>query len=242
MAIVFCGLCQKKLNAPDSFAGKKAKCPGCGSSVQIPVNIGVTSQTVMPDDTEIKIESTSKTIADALFDKKTVYTRNNLVPGERILGVAQISMISLLVGIAIALVVFLGLAAFIAMALVSDAPRGTNTDGTFLFAFIFLSIIFLLPVALFSFLRYKDIKTREVIFTDKRFLMKIGWLSVRTVEITLDKIESVSIQQGVVAKYLGYGSIIVNGTGQQTIDAHYIENPLGFRRKLLEAQNLYKRV
>ena len=31
-----CTWCGKKINAGDAFAGKSAKCPGCGGVVQVP--------------------------------------------------------------------------------------------------------------------------------------------------------------------------------------------------------------
>lgn len=34
---VTCSACQKKINAPERYAGKRAKCPGCGAAIAIPV-------------------------------------------------------------------------------------------------------------------------------------------------------------------------------------------------------------
>lgn len=36
MISVVCPNCDKKIKAPDKYAGKKAKCPGCSSAINIP--------------------------------------------------------------------------------------------------------------------------------------------------------------------------------------------------------------
>ncbi len=45
----------------------------------------------------------------------------------------------------------------------------------------------------------------------------------------LDKIESVKVKQGVIERMLGYGTVIVTGTGASNEVFQNIENPLAFR-------------
>jgi len=52
---VECGGCGKGIKAPDKFAGKSAKCPGCGESIAIPA--GQTDDgfdDIMPEEPEEK--------------------------------------------------------------------------------------------------------------------------------------------------------------------------------------------
>jgi uncharacterized membrane protein YdbT with pleckstrin-like domain len=72
--------------------------------------------------------------------------------------------------------------------------------------------------------------TSEFVVTDKKVVVKVGWLSVRTIEINRAKIESVDVTQGLLGRLVGCGSITVVGTGATREPFRDIENPLEFRR------------
>jgi uncharacterized membrane protein YdbT with pleckstrin-like domain len=86
-------------------------------------------------------------------------------------------------------------------------------------------------VALFQVVHYK---TAEFAVTDKRVLMKTGVLRRRSLEINLAKIESVAVDQGILGRILGYGTIIVRGTGGTQEPFRRIADPMGFRRHVQE--------
>ena len=58
-------------------------------------------------------------------------------------------------------------------------------------------------------------KFSEFGITNKRLTIKTGFLSRKTLELYLSKIESVNVNQSIFGRILGYGSIGVIGTGEQ---------------------------
>ena len=79
-----------------------------------------------------------------------------------------------------------------------------------------------------------DIWTDEFVITNKRVVMKTGLISRRTLEMNLSKIESVNVEQGVLGRILGYGTIRIIGTGGTREAFPMIKRPLEFRRKFQE--------
>jgi uncharacterized membrane protein YdbT with pleckstrin-like domain len=100
-------------------------------------------------------------------------------------------------------------------------------------------IIFLAPVNVFTFWLHSLIRraTSEYAITNKRVIIKVGLISRRTLEMNLSKIESVNVSQSILARLLGYGSIVVIGTGGTREEFHDIASPLIFRRKFQELSN-----
>ena len=80
-------------------------------------------------------------------------------------------------------------------------------------------------------------KFSEFGITNKRLIIKTGILSRRTLELNLSKIESVNVNQSILGRILGYGSIGVIGTGGTKEYFISIKNPLEFRRKFQELTN-----
>ena len=80
-------------------------------------------------------------------------------------------------------------------------------------------------------------KFSEFGITNKRLIIKTGILSRRTLELNLSKIESVNVNQSILGRILGYGSIGVIGTGGTKEYFVSIKNPLEFRRKFQEITN-----
>jgi uncharacterized membrane protein YdbT with pleckstrin-like domain len=66
--------------------------------------------------------------------------------------------------------------------------------------------------------------------TNKRVLFKIGVLDTRSVELLLGKIEAISVHQSLLGRVLGYGDIVVTGSGGTHEGFKHIQAPLEFRR------------
>ncbi|MFT4032710.1 MAG: PH domain-containing protein [Siphonobacter sp.] len=81
--------------------------------------------------------------------------------------------------------------------------------------------------------------SNEFVVTNKRIVIKTGFISRNSVELNLDKVESVDVQQTFLGRILGYGTIVVNGTGTTHTGFQYIDNPLEFRRKYQEQYDQY---
>ena len=88
----------------------------------------------------------------------------------------------------------------------------------------------LLITLLFSTASYIKYNTSEFGITNKRVIVKQGLIKINTLEVFLDKIESISVYQSVTGRTLGFGTIVVSGTGG-IIDPFYkISQPLEFRK------------
>lgn len=79
---------------------------------------------------------------------------------------------------------------------------------------------------------YFKIKTSEFVVTNKRVLMKVGIINTESVEIMLQKIETIFVEQSFIDKLLKRGTIIIRGTGGTSNQYHNIDNPLEFRAKV----------
>jgi uncharacterized membrane protein YdbT with pleckstrin-like domain len=78
--------------------------------------------------------------------------------------------------------------------------------------------------------------TTELAITNKRVIAKFGLISRSTVEINLQKIESIQVNQGILGRILNYGSIVVSGAGNPQAPVPGISSPLQFRRAFIDTQ------
>ena len=77
----------------------------------------------------------------------------------------------------------------------------------------------------------------EVAVTSDRFVKKTGLISIATQEVSLVEIEKVNLEQSILGRLLGYGSIFVHGTGAGRIEVHMITDPAGLRREIQTARD-----
>ncbi len=78
--------------------------------------------------------------------------------------------------------------------------------------------------------------TTEIVVTSQRFVYKTGWISRKTQEVNLEKIEEVNLDQSVAGRLLGYGRLRIQGTGVGAIDLPLVANPLKLRRRITDAK------
>ena len=71
--------------------------------------------------------------------------------------------------------------------------------------------------------------TTEIAVTNRRIIYKRGFIERRTIEMNMDKVESVDVNQSVLGRLLDYGDIIVRGTGASLEPFRGIGAPLDFR-------------
>lgn len=91
----------------------------------------------------------------------------------------------------------------------------------------FVGICFALVSWLFAFIRRR---TTELAVTTKRVIVKTGLIKRNTSELNRDRIEGVSVNQSVLGRILGYGTITVQGTGGGIAPIKMVDNPLKFRQ------------
>jgi uncharacterized membrane protein YdbT with pleckstrin-like domain len=82
-------------------------------------------------------------------------------------------------------------------------------------------------------LRWSD----EFVVTNKRIIVKTGIFSRRTLEMNLNKIESVNVDQGIMGRMLGYGTITIIGTGGTREAFPDIADAVEFRKRFQEVSS-----
>ena len=92
-------------------------------------------------------------------------------------------------------------------------------------------ICFLVGAALFCIGLLKRNVT-EMAVTNKRVIVKTGLAERRTTEILLSRIESVVVDEPAIGRILGYGTVIVRGTGGTPEIFEKIQNPLKLREQV----------
>ncbi len=71
--------------------------------------------------------------------------------------------------------------------------------------------------------------TTETDVTNMRVVHKTGFIKRRTFEMSLDKVESVDVNQSILGRILNYGSVTVRGVGEGAETIDMIASPLDFR-------------
>lgn len=81
--------------------------------------------------------------------------------------------------------------------------------------------------------------TTELAITNKRVIAKFGLISRSTIEINVQKIESIQVNQGILGRIFNFGSIVVAGAGNPQAPVPGISQPMQFRRVFLETQEAH---
>lgn len=101
--------------------------------------------------------------------------------------------------------------------------------GLMFLAFYGLGVLFWAAAAIRYF-------TTELAITNKRVIAKFGLISRQTIEINLQKIESIQVNQGIAGRIFNFGSVIVSGAGNPQAPIPGISSPLQFRRAFFDTQ------
>jgi uncharacterized membrane protein YdbT with pleckstrin-like domain len=74
--------------------------------------------------------------------------------------------------------------------------------------------------------------TTEFAVTDRRVIFKTGLISRHTLEMNRSKVESVDVDQPLLGRIFGYGTVILRGTGSTFEPIYHIADPLAFRSQI----------
>jgi uncharacterized membrane protein YdbT with pleckstrin-like domain len=72
-------------------------------------------------------------------------------------------------------------------------------------------------------------RTSEFAITDRRFVAKTGIISRRSAELLLTRVESIRVDQSIIGRLLGYGTLVIVGTGGGLTPYRRIADPMSFR-------------
>ena len=74
--------------------------------------------------------------------------------------------------------------------------------------------------------------TTETDVTNMRIVHKTGFIKRRTFEMSLDKVESVDVNQSILGRILNYGDVTIRGVGEGFKKIQTIASPLAFRSSI----------
>jgi uncharacterized membrane protein YdbT with pleckstrin-like domain len=74
--------------------------------------------------------------------------------------------------------------------------------------------------------------TTETDVTNLRVVHKTGFIQRRTFEMSLDKVESVDVNQSILGRILNFGDVTILGVGEGKETISTIASPLAFRNSI----------
>ncbi|MCK4124259.1 PH domain-containing protein [Ralstonia pseudosolanacearum] len=101
----------------------------------------------------------------------------------------------------------------------------------FVFAIaLIMTVIFPVILILFAVI---NVTSTELAVTNKKIIGKAGFIRRVSIDLPLDKLESVNISQGIIGRIFGFGRITVRGVGGNSVAIPYIKSPMDFRRVVM---------
>ncbi len=168
------------------------------------------------------------------------YAEKSLVPGETLLYQTRHHWMVLIGPVVMGFVFGVLAAGLLIEAIAAKNGKGvaagsssTGIEGMVIFG-VFLLVVCLVMVG------YGIAKRNatEMAVTNKRVLIKTGLGSRRTLDLMLSRVESIGVEETVVGRMLGYGSVVVRGTGGTPEPFLMIAHPQEFRRAVQEQTGL----
>jgi uncharacterized membrane protein YdbT with pleckstrin-like domain len=77
--------------------------------------------------------------------------------------------------------------------------------------------------------------TTEMAITNKRVIIKTGLISRDTLEMNLDKVETILVDQSILGRIFGYGTLEIVGTGGTREPFEQVADAMTFRKQFNEA-------
>jgi uncharacterized membrane protein YdbT with pleckstrin-like domain len=155
------------------------------------------------------------------------YVEKHLIEGETIVYETRLHWIVLLAPILLgALFGLTGLGMFILSGQATGNKSAAHQPLLILgVAFFAIALVFIVRGVLVR-------NATEMTVTNKRVFVKVGLAARRTVELLLSRVESIGVQESVMGRMLGYGTVIVHGTGGTPETFNMIAHPLEFRTQV----------
>lgn len=155
------------------------------------------------------------------------YIDASLVPGESVVYQTRLHWIVMLRHILLGLLLFAGSGALLTYLLkqprFGDASKHLAEGGAA--AMLACGIVAIIAGAVRR-------NATEMAVTTRRVVVKQGLMSRKTIEMLLNKIETIEVSEPMAGRMLGYGSITMIGTGGTSEPFHKIAHPLQFRSEV----------
>src|SRR6201984_2084416 len=156
------------------------------------------------------------------------YVDSNLVPGEKVIYETRLHWIVMLGHVIVGcLLLDLPSAVLIYYAL---SQNGTETRDAHLMLgggvalFICGAVVILIGMVRRN--------ATEMAVTNHRVVIKTGLIGRKTIEMLLNKVESIEVSETALGRMLGYGTIVIIGTGGTSDPFTKMAHPLEFRSQV----------
>ena len=152
------------------------------------------------------------------------YIEKHLIQGETILYKTRLHWVAVLVPILVAIALMVA-GGFCLYQSAEDNRTGTGDAKLFAIAGAVLFGI----AAIEAIVAVVKRNSTEMAVTNRRVFIKSGLASRRTIEMLVSQIESIVITEPFWGRMLGYGSVVIRGTGGTPETFHLIAHPTEFR-------------
>jgi uncharacterized membrane protein YdbT with pleckstrin-like domain len=164
------------------------------------------------------------------------YVKKSLVPGETLLYETRHHWLVLLGPLLLSLLCVAVAIGLVAESVQAKDNRGmaAGASGTEIQAMeIGAAILVIIAIGTFGYGLARRNAT-EMAVTNRRVLIKTGLGSRRTLDLMLTRVESIGVEETFWGRMLGYGSVVVRGTGGTPESFVMIAHPQDFRRNVQE--------
>ena len=152
------------------------------------------------------------------------YASKHLIPDEKLLYETRLSWVVLFWPVIVPTLILLGIGGYLVY---TYAHTDTNNMKE-------IGVGLIVVAALVFGIGLTKRNATEMAVTNKRVLIKQGVFGRRTLEILLQKIESIAVEESMSGRMLGFGTVIVRGTGGTPEPFKKMAHPLEFRRHVEE--------
>jgi uncharacterized membrane protein YdbT with pleckstrin-like domain len=155
------------------------------------------------------------------------YVEKNLIPGETVVYKTRLHWIVLFRPILLGLLFGLPGLGMLVRSMATSGDKGGMSSWVVALAFIFL-ILSAICVGVGLVRR----NATEMAVTDKRVIIKAGVVSRKTFELLLSKVESIGVNESLWGRMMGYGTVVVRGTGGTPEPFDKVAHPFEFRKQV----------
>jgi uncharacterized membrane protein YdbT with pleckstrin-like domain len=155
------------------------------------------------------------------------YVEKHLIEGETIVYATRLHWIVLVVPILLGLLFGLAGVGMLVLSGQTTADQTVAHESMTVIGAIFF-VVALIFIARGILVR----NATEMTVTNKRVFVKVGLAARRTVELLLSRVESIGVEESVMGRMFGYGTVIVHGTGGTPEVFNLIAHPLEFRTQV----------
>jgi hypothetical protein len=156
------------------------------------------------------------------------YVESNLVPGETVIYQTRLHWVVMLWHLVLGCL----LLALPGALLLYYTHSQTGTESQTLRVMEIASAVLLVCGVVAILVGMVRRNATEMAVTNRRVVIKTGLASRKTIEMLLNKVESIEVSETTAGRMLGYGTIVVIGTGGTPQPFHKVAHPLEFRSQV----------